>query len=59
MTTPTEGETITFERTFTVGEVQQFAELSGDEQPRHTEPDEEGRVMVQAVDRDNADQARR
>ncbi|ADQ68577.1 dehydratase [Halogeometricum borinquense] len=49
MNPPVEGKTQTFERTFTVEEVQQFAELSGDAQPRHTEPDEDGRVMVQGL----------
>lgn len=49
MDTPREGETITFERTFTVEEVRRFAEISGDTQPRHTEPDEDGRVMVQGL----------
>ena len=49
MTTPTEGETQTIERTFTRGDVEQFAAVSGDDQPRHTEPDEDGRVMVQGL----------
>ncbi|ELY51624.1 MaoC family dehydratase [Natronolimnohabitans innermongolicus] len=49
MTRPTEGETRTYERTFTVEDVQQFAELTGDDQARHTEPDENGRVMVQGL----------
>ncbi|APX97328.1 hotdog family protein [Natronorubrum daqingense] len=49
MTQPVEGETRTFERTFTVEDVRQFAELTGDDQPRHTEPDENGRVMVQGL----------
>jgi acyl dehydratase len=44
-----EGKTLTYERTFTVEEVQQFADLSGDAQPRHTEPDADGRVMVQGL----------
>jgi acyl dehydratase len=48
-TPPQEGDTHTYERTFTVEEVQQFAELSGDAQPRHTEPDDDGRVMVQGL----------
>jgi acyl dehydratase len=49
MTKPIEGETRTFERTFTVEDVRQFAEVSGDDQVRHTEPDEDGRVMVQGL----------
>lgn len=49
MTQPIEGKTRTFARTFSVEDVQQFAELSGDSQPRHTEPDEDGRVMVQGL----------
>jgi len=49
MTQPIEGETRTYERTFTVEDVQQFAELTGDDQSRHTEPDEDGRVMVQGL----------
>lgn len=49
MTRPVEGRTRTFERTFTVDDVQQFADLSGDAQPRHTEPDDDGRVMVQGL----------
>lgn len=46
MEIPRKGETITHERTFTVEDVRQFAALSGDTQPRHTVPDEEGRLMV-------------
>lgn len=49
MTPPVEGETRTFERTFTVEDVRRFADLSGDDQPRHTDPDEDGRVMVQGL----------
>lgn len=49
MVPPVEGETRTVERTFTAAEVEQFGELSGDDQARHTEPDEEGRVMVQGL----------
>ncbi|GGL68069.1 MaoC family dehydratase [Halocalculus aciditolerans] len=47
MSRPRAGETRTFERTFTVEDVQRFADLSGDDQPRHAEPDEDERVMVQ------------
>lgn len=46
---PREGDTFTYERTFTVEEVQQFAALSGDAQPRHTEPDEDGRLLAQGL----------
>jgi acyl dehydratase len=49
MTRPVEGNTRTYERTFTVEEVRQFADLSGDDQPRHREPDADGRVMVQGL----------
>jgi acyl dehydratase len=49
MEEPEEGTTVTYERTFTVEEVQQFVDLSGDAQPRHTEPDDDGRVMVQGL----------
>lgn len=49
MEKPQVGEVLTFERTFTVEDVQQFAALSGDTQPRHTEPDADGRVMVQGL----------
>lgn len=49
MPRPVEGSTRTYERTFTVEDVTQFAELSGDDQPRHLEPDEDGRVMVQGL----------
>lgn len=49
MEQPIEGETHTFERTFTVEDVRAFADVSGDAQPRHTEPDDDGRVMVQGL----------
>jgi len=44
-----EGATHTFERTFTREDVRQFAAVSGDTQPRHTEPDEDGRLMVHGL----------
>jgi acyl dehydratase len=40
---------VAYDRTFTVEEIQQFAEISGNIQPRHTEPDADGRVMVQGL----------
>lgn len=46
---PVEGETRIFERTFTVDDVRQFGELTGDDQARHTESGEDGRVMVQGL----------
>ncbi|QCJ46708.1 MaoC/PaaZ C-terminal domain-containing protein [Haloprofundus sp. MHR1] len=49
MTPPTPGESYTVERTFTPEEVDRFADLSGDTQPQHTEPDDEGRRMVHGL----------
>ncbi|MFC4450103.1 MaoC/PaaZ C-terminal domain-containing protein [Halorussus aquaticus] len=49
MTAPAAGDIRTFERTFTPEEVRQFAELSGDRQPRHLESDEEGRLLVHGL----------
>lgn len=39
----------TYERTFTVEDVREFGRMTGDEQPIHTEPDEEGRLVVQGL----------
>ena len=49
MTLPREGQTHTFQRTFTPEDVRRFADLSGDEQPRHLEPDDEGRLLVHGL----------
>jgi acyl dehydratase len=49
MEQPTEGEVHRFERTFTVEDVRRFADVSEDSQPRHTEKDEEGRLMVHGL----------
>ncbi|PSQ25765.1 dehydratase [Halobacteriales archaeon QS_9_68_17] len=46
---PRAGETHTFERTFTTEDVRQFADVSGDDQSRHTDPDEEGRLLVHGL----------
>lgn len=49
MDAPTQGDTYTFERTFTREDVEQFVEVSHDRQARHTEPDEDGRLMVHGL----------
>ncbi|WP_266077680.1 MaoC/PaaZ C-terminal domain-containing protein [Haladaptatus caseinilyticus] len=46
---PAEGSVYTYERTFTEADVRQFGEVSGDQQAIHTEPDEEGRLVVQGL----------
>jgi len=46
---PSEGDTRTVTRTFTADDVSRFAEFSGDDQPRHTEPRENGELMVQGL----------
>lgn len=49
MDRPNEGETEVVVRTFTEEDVRRFSELSGDTQPRHTERDDEGRVLVHGL----------
>lgn len=46
---PRAGETYERRRTFTVEDVRAFGELSGDQQPIHTEPDEHGRLITQGL----------
>jgi acyl dehydratase len=46
---PEEGATFTHERTFTEESVREFADATGDTQPRHTEPDEDGRLVVHGL----------
>jgi acyl dehydratase len=46
---PEEGDVHTFERAFTHEDVEQFGEVSGDQQAIHTEPDEQGRLTVQGL----------
>ena len=43
------GDIITFERTFTVRDVELFIEISGDEGIHHLTPDEQGRLVVQGL----------
>ncbi|SFR53163.1 Acyl dehydratase [Halogeometricum rufum] len=46
---PQEGDTHVVERSFSPETVRQFADLSGDDQPRHTEPDPDGRLLVHGL----------
>lgn len=43
------GDKITFERTFTVNDVEIFTALSGDEGIHHLTPDEQGRLVIQGL----------
>lgn len=45
----TDGDVYTYERTFTTADVREFAELSEDRQPRHLEPDDEGRLLLHGL----------
>lgn len=46
---PHEGDVFTHRRTFTNQEVRAFGELTGDLQPIHTEPDDDGRLVLQGL----------
>ncbi|WP_416840102.1 MaoC/PaaZ C-terminal domain-containing protein [Haloferax sp. DFSO52] len=46
---PSVGETLVTERVFTTSEVESFATLSRDEQPIHTDPDDDGRLVVHGL----------
>lgn len=43
------GDIITFERNFTVRDVELFTEISGDEGIHHITPDEQGKLVVQGL----------
>ncbi|MDR7236484.1 hotdog domain-containing protein [Neobacillus drentensis] len=43
------GDIITFERSFTVRDVELFTEISGDEGIHHLTPDEQGRLVIQGL----------
>ena len=43
------GDIISFERTFTVRDVELFTEISGDEGIHHITPDEQGRLVIQGL----------
>lgn len=49
MPIPEEGSVHTVERTFTTADVREFASVSGDTQPRHTDPGEDGRLVVHGL----------
>jgi len=44
-----EGTTHTYERSFSHEDVHQWAEISGDQQDRHFEEDEEGRLLLHGL----------
>lgn len=44
-----EGETVTYERTFTERDVRNFAAVSKDRGEHHLEPDDEGRLLVHGL----------
>lgn len=46
---PEAGETFVYRRTFSNEEVLEFAALTRDRQAIHTEPDEQGRLVVQGL----------
>ncbi|WP_440604149.1 hotdog domain-containing protein [Bacillus sp. GB_SG_008] len=43
------GDIISFERTFSVKDVELFTEISGDEGIHHRTPDEQGRLVIQGL----------
>jgi acyl dehydratase len=46
---PAEGDVITHERTFTAEDAREFGKITGDQQSIHTDPDEEGRLVVHGL----------
>ena len=44
-----EGQRFSWQRTFTLEDVEAFARVSGDRGTHHLRPDEAGRIMVQGV----------
>lgn len=43
------GDIITFERNFTIEDVELFTKVSGDEGTHHTTPDDQGRLVIQGL----------
>lgn len=50
------GDIITFEHTFTTKDVELFTEVSCDEGVHHITPDEQGRLVIQGLLSDVADE---
>ena len=48
-TVPEAGDVITHERAFTPDEVREFGSMTGDTQAIHTDPDDDGRLIVQGL----------
>lgn len=46
---PEPGEVYTHDRTFSTDDVRRFGSVSGDQQAIHTEPDDDGRLVVQGL----------
>ena len=44
-----EGQVFTFERRFTLDDVESFARISGDRGIHHVRPDREGKIMLQGL----------
>lgn len=44
-----EGDVVSFERAFTVEDVEMFAKVSGDKGEHHIIPDEKGRIVIQGL----------
>lgn len=48
-TVPDPGDVFTHDRTFTVEDVREFGQLTGDQQSIHTDPDTDGRLITQGL----------
>jgi acyl dehydratase len=49
MQVPDEGDVFRYERTFTTDDVQEFGELSADQQALHVEPNDAGELLVHGL----------
>ena len=48
-TVPVPGDVFTHDRTFTVEDVREFGQITGDQQSIHTDPDTDGRLITQGL----------